>query len=92
MTGTIIIGSVVVLIIIMSYFRNMQAKKKVVHVAIDNCIGCLLCLKKCRHKAIAVSNNEKGRHVLIDTAKCTACGDCISACKFDALQMADRKK
>lgn len=91
MTGNIIIASVVLLIIIMSYLRTKQAKSKVVRVTTDNCTGCQLCVKKCRHKAMTVEKDEKGRHILIDSAKCTACSDCIPACKFDALKVVNRK-
>lgn len=91
MTGNGIIASVVLLIIVMSYLRTKQAKNKVVRVATDNCTGCQLCVKKCRHKAMTVVNDENVRHILIDAKKCTACGDCVPACKFNALELIDRK-
>jgi len=91
MTKYIIIGSVSLLVIVMSYFRTKRAKSKVVCVNVDNCTGCQLCLKKCRHKAITVVKDEERRYILIDAKKCTACGDCIPACKFNALELIDRK-
>ncbi len=42
----------------------------------NGCIGCKICEKKCRFGAITVSDN----HATIDGAKCTGCGECVSAC------------
>lgn len=92
MTKYIIIASVVLLIIILSYFRNKRAKSKVIHVIDDNCSGCRACIKKCRHKALEILDNEEGRRVVLkNPEKCTACRDCIIACKFNALELVNRK-
>lgn len=40
------------------------------------CIGCKLCVKKCPSGAISVENNL----AKIDTALCTACGECVNIC------------
>jgi NAD-dependent dihydropyrimidine dehydrogenase PreA subunit len=92
MTTYIVIGSVLALIIILSYFRNKRAKGKVINIIEENCTGCQLCIKKCRYKALEIVNNENGRHVVLKhPEKCTACRDCIMTCKFKALELIDRK-
>ncbi len=40
---------------------------------------------------MTVEKGENVRHILIDAKKCTTCGDCIPACKFNALELIDRK-
>ena len=48
----------------------------------DACKGCKLCSKKC--PVSAISGEVKLKHV-IDQDKCTKCGRCEEACKFDAI-------
>jgi NAD-dependent dihydropyrimidine dehydrogenase PreA subunit len=49
-------------------------------------------LKKCRHKALEIVNNDgEKRVVLMHPDKCTACRDCIIVCKFNALELVNRK-
>lgn len=46
----------------------------------DNCIGCRICERYCRHDAIRVA----GRTARIDYTKCVGCGQCIAVCQHDA--------
>lgn len=46
----------------------------------DNCIGCRICERYCRHDAIKVF--DKLAH--IDYTKCVGCGQCIAVCQHDA--------
>ncbi|MDR1200078.1 MAG: 4Fe-4S binding protein [Tannerellaceae bacterium] len=93
MTTYLIIASSLLLILVLSYFRNKRAKNNVIRVIDENCTGCRRCLKRCRHKALEITDNETGRPVIIKyPEKCTACRDCILVCKFDALELVSRKQ
>ncbi len=50
----------------------------------EKCRGCTLCSKKCPAKAI--EGELKSPHT-IDTAKCIKCGQCITVCKFGAVNI-----
>lgn len=46
----------------------------------ENCRGCGLCVKHCRHKAISM--NKKTNKAVIDHSQCVGCGQCIAICQF----------
>ncbi|MBP7829445.1 MAG: NADH-quinone oxidoreductase subunit NuoF [Kiritimatiellae bacterium] len=48
----------------------------------ENCTGCTACARKCPVKCI--EGAPKKVHV-IDQEKCIRCGQCLAACKFDAI-------
>ena len=50
----------------------------------DKCRGCTLCAKKCPAKAI--SGEVKKAHV-IDSDICIRCGQCVSSCRFGAINV-----
>jgi NADH-quinone oxidoreductase subunit F len=50
----------------------------------DKCIGCTVCVKKCPVQAI--TGEKKQLHV-INQALCTKCGNCVSACRFGAVEI-----
>jgi NADH:ubiquinone oxidoreductase subunit F (NADH-binding)/(2Fe-2S) ferredoxin len=50
----------------------------------ENCTGCRACAKNC--PADAISGERKQRHV-IDAEKCIKCGNCLAACKFNAVEV-----
>lgn len=82
----------VILLFILGSLRNKRAKNKVVHVINSSCTGCQCCLKKCRHKALDMANDEMGLRVAVKyPKKCTACGDCVAVCKFNALELVNRE-
>ena len=89
----IIVLACLLLFFILGYFRNERAKKKVVRVIDDNCTGCQRCLKKCRHQALDMINDDENRkHIVLKyPEKCTACRDCMIVCKFNALELVNRK-
>lgn len=90
MTTYIIIGSVLLLIIILHFFRHKQAKSKVASVIRDNCTGCSRCIKKCRRKALEINTSNGKKYATINADLCTACGDCIKSCNFNALELVSR--
>ncbi len=89
----LIVASLLLLIIIPVHFsRNKRAKNKVVYVIDNNCTGCQRCVKRCRRKALDITNDKSGLHVALKhPEKCTACGDCVAVCKFKALELTYRK-
>ena len=44
---------------------------------LDKCVGCGMCAKSCRQKALTVVD----RKIVIDRSKCVDCGNCVRACK-----------
>ena len=48
------------------------------------CKGCTLCAKKC--PVSAISGTVKNAHV-IDIDKCIKCGNCVSVCRFNAVEV-----
>ncbi len=48
----------------------------------ENCTGCTACARKCPVKCI--DGAPKKAHV-IDQEQCIRCGQCLAACKFDAI-------
>ncbi len=50
----------------------------------ENCTGCSICVKSCRHDAIHLNKDKKAK---INTAVCVGCGQCIAVCQFDAAQV-----
>jgi len=51
-------------------------------VDVDNCTGCMVCLKNCPVKAIT---GERKKPHFINQDICTKCGVCFSKCKFEAI-------
>ena len=54
----------------------------------DKCIGCGICFKSCPADAFefeAYDGNKLGKVAKIN-AKCTFCNQCLTACKFGAIE------
>lgn len=54
------------------------------YISEENCIGCLVCLRKC--PVGAISGEKKKLHV-INQEICTKCGICMEKCKFHAVYL-----
>ena len=52
----------------------------------ENCIGCGICVKHCRHKAISMTEERKA---VIDYSRCVGCGQCVALCQHEAAVIAD---
>ncbi len=50
----------------------------------DSCKGCTMCAKKC--PVSAINGTVKNPHI-IDMDKCIKCGNCVSVCKFNAVEV-----
>jgi len=55
----------------------------------SRCAHCYSCIPVCPQRAI--SKGSKNGPVVIDRAKCDACGACADACMYEALVMAGRE-
>lgn len=49
------------------------------------CTHCELCYQACPEKAIHMENREGLLYPIIDYNKCVGCGDCVLACRSDAM-------
>ena len=50
----------------------------------DTCVFCTLCAKKC--PVGAISGTVKNPYI-IDMEKCIKCGNCVSVCRFNAVEV-----
>ncbi|MCF8295707.1 MAG: NADH-quinone oxidoreductase subunit NuoF [Bacteroidales bacterium] len=57
---------------------------RVFKINVDACTGCMVCAKKCPSNAIIGA--KKTPHFIVED-KCIACGACVEACKFDAIEI-----
>lgn len=53
---------------------------------IENCKGCNICVKHCRHDAIHLNASHKAE---IDYGKCVGCGQCVALCQYDGAVMGE---
>jgi ferredoxin len=67
-------------------------KHKIIHTIEANCTGCKVCIKKCPRCVLGMVSNENGTYVAVQKPNyCNACGDCVRACKFNALELTDKE-
>ncbi len=94
MNVVLYIGSAIVTLwLIGGIYRQKQGRNKVVYAVKGNCTGCKRCvtnLRKCKYNVLELVCDENGKHIVVKYPdKCTACGDCVSICKFKALELVE---
>jgi NAD-dependent dihydropyrimidine dehydrogenase PreA subunit len=48
-------------------------------------------VKRCSHRVLEIAEDAAGIQVIVKYPdRCTACGDCIGKCKFNALKLIER--
>ena len=52
-----------------------------VKINLDDCMKCMACVSTCPESAL--TENDKGP--VVDTKKCTDCGDCIEICPANCM-------
>jgi aryl-alcohol dehydrogenase-like predicted oxidoreductase len=52
---------------------DAQSRRLMIH---DWCVGCGACVKRCRNRALSLSNGK----AVVDTKKCALCGYCAGVC------------
>jgi len=57
---------------------------RIFRIDVEKCTGCTLCSRKCPTQAIIGA--KKTAHFIVEE-KCIACGSCIEACKFEAIEI-----
>lgn len=62
----------------LSFFARFSWMK--VRFDASQCRNCTACAKRCKASCIDVKNHT------VDYSRCVVCGDCLTACKFDALK------
>lgn len=83
--------AILLLLIVGKLHRKKKGRNRLVHVIDKNCARCRSCLKKCNHHVLDIINDENGMHIEVTYPdKCTGCGDCINACRFNALEFVQR--
>jgi len=72
--------------------KQVQHSSLKPHIMNNKCANCGCCVKICPANAISPltlpspqRGEEKGGGYTIDQAKCIGCGECLCACKFDAI-------
>ncbi len=89
----IVLASLFLFFILGHVTRCKRARNKVIHIVDDNCARCRCCLKKCHRGVLEMVADGEGGHITVKSPeRCTACGDCVAACKFNALELIDRKR
>ena len=68
--------------------ENQSFRPEIVYTA-EKCTGCRACEAVCPKGAI--SFDPASHHVLLDRAKCIACGRCVEKCAFGAREIAGRQ-
>lgn len=54
----------------------------------DKCVGCGMCIKSCRQKALTLDTENK--KVILDRDKCVDCGCCVRACRPGGFTVEDQ--
>jgi heterodisulfide reductase subunit A-like polyferredoxin len=65
--------------------------RRIVSMDTVNCIGCGICLGRCRFGVFDASDLSGVGKASADTSRCVGCGVCVSTCPTEALSLKDRE-
>ncbi|MFC1623953.1 DUF362 domain-containing protein [Candidatus Omnitrophota bacterium] len=65
--------------------KQVQHSSLKPHVIEETCTSCGLCIDICPVKAISFTSRGDTKTASIDQSRCIGCGECLCACKFDAI-------
>ena len=69
---------------------NSKVKNISVTVSMEKCVGCGLCVERCRHNAMGlVQLKDTTYAMMVNPANCHACGRCARKCKFNAIELVE---
>jgi|GEM_PF-1091651 NADH dehydrogenase/NADH:ubiquinone oxidoreductase 75 kD subunit (chain G) len=75
------------------FYDKIRAKNKIVHLDESKCVHCRRCVGKCRQQVLGAVNDGGKISVVVEQPHlCSACGNCVTACKYNALSIVSRKQ
>jgi NAD-dependent dihydropyrimidine dehydrogenase PreA subunit len=88
--NVVYVGLVVVVLLWIAgnLYRKHKNRGRVIYVDKNSCAGCWRCVKICSRRVLEAVEDETGARVAVRyPSRCTACGDCIGKCRYNALKL-----
>jgi Na+-translocating ferredoxin:NAD+ oxidoreductase RNF subunit RnfB len=84
-------GILILLLVFFNLYHWWKNRNKIICVNESDCAGCRCCIKRCSRHVLEMVEDEIGIHAKVQYPdKCTACGNCLGKCKFNALKLVKR--